>query len=155
MVHIHLPPLRERAADLPELTASLLKKYAAKHGREVSGVASEVLSLLGEYEFPGNVRELANTLERAVIFARGKQLKVSDLPESLQAGVLAKRRQQKPRSLAEVEAEYLQETLDATRGNKTAAARILGISRKNLYERLERLERNKENGQQESDEDAS
>jgi transcriptional regulator with PAS, ATPase and Fis domain len=139
VVHIHVPPLRERIADLPQLTTALLGLYAAKHGRELSGIAPDVVSLLSEYEFPGNVRELANTIERAVIFATGKRIEVADLPLPLRAAVAAKRQQQQPPSLAEVEAEYLQQTLVSTGGNKTAAARILGISRKNLYERLERL----------------
>jgi two-component system response regulator AtoC len=141
VVHIQLPPLRERAQDLPKLVQAFLKEYAAKHGRKVSAVAPELLALLKEYEFPGNVRELANTIERAVIIATGNRLEVSDLPEAIRAAVLVQRRRQKPQSLAEVEAEYVTETLAATAGNKTEAARILGISRKNLYERLARLEK--------------
>ena len=141
VVHIQLPPLREREQDLPKLVQAFLKDYAAKHGRTVSAVAPELLALLKEYEFPGNVRELANTIERAVIIATGNRVEVSDLPESIRAAVLVQRRRQKPQSLAEVEAEYVAETLAATAGNKTEAARILGISRKNLYERLARLEK--------------
>jgi len=141
VVHIHLPPLRERAADVPELTNSLVRMYATKHGRDVVGVTLDVMSLLSEYDFPGNVRELANTIERAVIFASSKRIEVADLPAAMRASVSVQRQQQQPRSLAEVEADYLQETLNTTGGNKTAAARILGISRKNLYERLERLEK--------------
>lgn len=86
-----------------------------------------------------NVRELANTIERAVIIATGNRVEVSDLPEAIRAAVLVQRKRQKPQSLAEVEAEYVAETLAATRGNKTEAVRILRISRKNLYERLARL----------------
>ncbi|MGI8899279.1 MAG: sigma-54 interaction domain-containing protein, partial [Pyrinomonadaceae bacterium] len=139
VVHIQLPPLRERAQDLPRLVQAFLKAYAAKHGRKVGAVAPELLNLLKEYEFPGNVRELANTIERAVIIATGNRLEVSDLPAAIRAAVLVQRKRQKPQSLAEVEAEYVADTLAATRGNKTEAARILGISRKNLYERLARL----------------
>ena len=139
VVHIHVPPLRDRITDLPKLTDALVRTFAAKHGREVNTVSTEVLSLLSEYDFPGNVRELANTIERAVIFAAGKQIEATDLPKAMRAAVFAQRQSRQPRSLAEVEADYLQETLATTGGNKTAAARILGISRKNLYERLERL----------------
>lgn len=144
VVHIHVPPLRARVADLPKLTSSLVRTYAAKHGREVNGVSSEVVSLLSDYDFPGNVRELANAIERAVIFVSGKQIEVADLPSAMRISVSAQRQQRQPRSLAEVEADYLQETLSTTGGNKTAAARILGISRKNLYERLERIEKGSE-----------
>jgi DNA-binding NtrC family response regulator len=141
VVHIQLPPLRERAQDLPRLVQAFLKDYGAKHGRKINAVAPEALTLLKEYEFPGNVRELANTIERAVIIANGRRLEVSDLPEPIRAAVLGQRRRQQPQTLAEVEAEYVAETLTATRGNKTEAARILGISRKNLYERLARVEK--------------
>ena len=147
VVHIHVPPLRERIADLPELAAAFVRTYAAKHGRELDGVAHEAIALLKEYEFPGNVRELANTIERAVIFATGKRIELADLPATIRAAVSGQRQDRQPRSLAEVEAEYLQETLATTGGNKTAAARILGISRKNLYERLERLEKGREDGE--------
>ena len=141
VVHIQLPPLRERAEDLPKLIEAFLKDYSVKHGRKVNAVAPEVLALLKEYEFPGNVRELANTIERAVIIATGNRVEATDLPEAIRAAVLVQRRRQKPQSLAEVEAEYVAETLAATAGNKTEAARILGISRKNLYERLARVKK--------------
>ncbi len=141
VVHIHLPPLRERAEDLPKLVQAFLKSYAGKHGRKVSGISPQAFALLREYEFPGNVRELANTIERAVIVATGKIIEVSDLTEAMRLAVQLQRQREKPQSLAQVEAQYVAETLTATKGNKTDAARILGISRKNLYERLARLEK--------------
>ena len=141
VVHIQLPPLRERAQDVPKLVHAFVKQYSTKHGRKVTAVAPEVVDILKQYEFPGNVRELANTIERAVIVASGNRIEPSDLPEALRAAVLGQRKRQRPQSLAEVEADYVAETLSATRGNKTEAARILGISRKNLYERLARLEK--------------
>ena len=138
VVHIKLPALRERAEDLAELAETFVKSYATKHGREVSALSPEALSLLSEYEFPGNVRELANTVERAVIVSTGGQIEVEHLPESIRAAVSVQRRRENPRSLAEVGAEYIDEILAFTGGNKTEAARILGISRKNLYEKLAR-----------------
>lgn len=136
VVRIHVPPLRERAEDLSDLIQFFVRTYAAKHGRDVSGISTLALASLREYEFPGNVRELANTIERAVIVAAGKKIEEPDLPESLRAAVTVQRRRDRPQSLAEVEAEYVAETLLATKGNKTKAARILGISRKNLYEKI-------------------
>jgi two-component system, NtrC family, response regulator AtoC len=138
VVHIHLAPLRERRQDLPELVQCFLKTYAAKHGRKLTGIAPGALALLKEYEFPGNVRELANTVERAVIVATGKHIEESDLPATVRAAVLLQQRRSRPRTLAEIEAEYIAEVLSATHGNKAAAARILGISRKNLYEKIAR-----------------
>jgi DNA-binding NtrC family response regulator len=135
VVHIHLTPLRERREDFPPLIERFLQTYAAKHGRKLTAIAPEALATLNEYEFPGNVRELANTVERAVIVALGSRIEEADLP----ATVRLQRRRARPRTLAELEAEYVAETLAATHGNKSAAARILGISRKNLYERVARL----------------
>ena len=141
VMHIHLAPLRERREDLPELAQWFLRVYAAKHGRKLSGIATDALSLLKEYEFPGNVRELAKTVERAVIVSTGKRLEESDLPATVRAAVLLQQRRSRPRTLAEIEAEYVSEILAATKGNKAAAARILGISRKNLYERVARYKK--------------
>jgi transcriptional regulator with PAS, ATPase and Fis domain len=138
VVHIPLPPLRERNEDLVELAQGFVTSYAAKHGRKVTALSPESLLLLRDYEFPGNVRELANTIERAVIVSTGTRIEAEDLPESIRATVRVQRRREQPQSLAEVEAEYVEEILSATGGNKTEAARILGISRKNLYEKLAR-----------------
>ncbi len=139
VVHILVPPLRERGEDLPELTQSFVNTYAAKHGRPVRSLSPEALALLSEYEFPGNVRELANVVERAVIVSTGKWIELEELPEPIRETVRLRRRRERPRSLAEVEAEYVSEVLASTKGNKTEAARTLGISRKNLYEKLARL----------------
>jgi len=141
VVHIKVPPLRERAEDLPELTQAFVDSYSAKHGRQVSGVSPEALSVLNEYEFPGNVRELANTIERAVIVSTTKRIGVRDLPEPIRAAVRVQRRRERPQSLAELEAEHVMEVLASTKGNKTEAAKILGISRKNLYEKLARVKK--------------
>ncbi|HSS19962.1 MAG TPA: sigma-54 dependent transcriptional regulator [Pyrinomonadaceae bacterium] len=138
VVHITVPSLRERAEDLPELIRSFVRTYAAKHGRGVNDVSPEVLALLGDYEFPGNVRELANTIERAVIVATTKRIGLDDLPESILSAARLRRRRVQPQTLAELETEYIAEVLAGTQGNKTEAARVLGISRKNLYERLAR-----------------
>jgi len=95
-------------------------------------------ALLTAYDYPGNARELANVIERAVIVAEGKKLEEHDLPLGLSAAVSAQQLKVKPRSLAQLEAAYISEMLAATGGNKTECARILGISRKNLYEKIAR-----------------
>lgn len=141
VVHIQVPPLRERSEDLTELAASFVASYASKHGRKAGSLSPEALALLAEYEFPGNVRELGNTIERAVIVSSGQRIEVDDLPESLRAAARLQRRLKQPQSLAEVEAEYIEEILAGAKGNKTEAARILGISRKNLYEKLARRQK--------------
>jgi DNA-binding NtrC family response regulator len=138
VINIRVPPLRERNDDLSKLIDYFLKHYAAKHGRKVQRVAPEARSVLKAYDYPGNARELANIIERAVIVANGKQLEVRDLPSGLSAAVSAQQQREQPRSLAELEASYISEMLTATGGNKTECARILGISRKNLYEKIAR-----------------
>jgi two-component system response regulator AtoC len=144
VINIKVPPLRERTDDLEELTKTFVLTFARKHGRETTVVSPEALEVLREYEFPGNVRELANTMERAVILSTGKRIEIGDLPDSIRAAVLHQRRRKQPLSLAEVEAEYVQEILEASKGNKTQAARVLGISRKSLYEKLARRKKKDE-----------
>ncbi|MDT5063287.1 MAG: hypothetical protein QOH63_3746 [Acidobacteriota bacterium] len=138
VMRLHVPPLRERREDIEKLARGFLKTYATKHGRSVTGITPETLKILKAYEFPGNVRELSNTIERAVIVASDSKLQAADLPEALRVSVLMRERASKRRSLAEVEADYITETLEAVGGNKSEAARLLGISRKNLYEKLKR-----------------
>ena len=138
VIHIRVPPLRERKDDLSKLIQHFLKHYSAKHGRNVERVSAPVLAMLQSYDYPGNARELANILERAVIVANGKRLEEHDLPPGLNAAVSARRQKEKPPSLAELEASYIAEVLASTNGNKTECARILGISRKNLYEKIAR-----------------
>jgi len=138
VIHIRVPPLRERHEDLPKLIKHFVKHYAKKHGRRIENVTTPVLALLQAYDYPGNARELANIIERAVIVADGKRVEEKDLAASIKAAVSARRQKQQPRSLAELEASYIAEMLAATNGNKTECARILGISRKNLYEKIAR-----------------
>jgi two-component system response regulator AtoC len=149
VVRIHVPPLRERREDVAALAERFLANYAAKHGRPARRFDAGALAALGAYDFPGNVRELANVVERAVIVSDGREVGAKDLPEAvLAAATLGARRERRP-TLAELEADYIREVLAASRGNKSEAARVLGISRKNLYERLARQEA--QSGRQASD----
>jgi len=138
VVRIEVPPLRERHEDVSALARQFLRAYATKHGRRARQLEPAALALLAAYEWPGNVRELAHVLERAVIVAEGERVTPADLPESLRAAAALERRRTRRPTLAEMEAEYIAETLKAMRGNKSAAARALGISRKNLYEKIAR-----------------
>jgi len=140
VINIRVPPLRERKQDLAALIQHFVKQYAAKHARKVDRASQPALALLKAYDYPGNARELANVIERAVIVATDKTIGENDLPSGLSAAVAAQRQKEKPPSLAEMEATYIAKVLAATRGNKTECARILGISRKNLYEKIARYE---------------
>ncbi|MCA1591256.1 MAG: sigma-54 dependent transcriptional regulator [Acidobacteria bacterium] len=141
VIRIPVPPLRERDEDVVPLAESLLEFYASKHGRGARKLTPEALSVLRLYDFPGNVRELSNILERAVIVSDGPGIEADDLPEAVRAAAIVRSRRGQRLTLAELEAVYIKETLAATRGNKSEAARLLGISRKNLYEKLARYEK--------------
>jgi len=140
VINIRVPPLRQRKDDLSKLIHHFLKHYAAQHGRNTLRVSPEALAVLQAYDYPGNARELANVIERAVIVAAGKRLEATDLPAGLKAAVNAQERKQRPQSLAQLEAAYIAEVLATTGGNKAECARILGISRKNLYEKIARYQ---------------
>ena len=145
VVRLHVPPLRERPGDAAQLARQFLKTFARKHGRRARKLSAEALALLAAYEFPGNVRELAHVLERAVIVADGEEIGAEHLPDALRAAARGARRGGRL-TLAELEAHYIVETLAAARGNKSEAARLLGISRKNLYEKLARYGGMKDEG---------
>jgi transcriptional regulator with GAF, ATPase, and Fis domain len=153
---IKLPPLRERPDDIHPLVIHFLEHYKQKTGRFVSGISKDALQALITYEWPGNVRELENAIERAVIIASGRQIDVEDLPEAISKIVLQARDRIKverakaasegrtttfeitvPSSMEEIERQAIEATLDYTEGDKSHAARALGIGRKTLYRKLD------------------
>lgn len=138
VVHIVVPALRDRQQDIDPLSNGFVRAYAEKHGRPAKRLSREAQRILAAYDFPGNVRELANIIERAVIVCTEAEIQPGDLPESARVAAVQRERKARRPTLAEIEADYIRDTLAATKGNKAQAARILGISRKNLYERLAR-----------------
>ncbi|HXG95182.1 MAG TPA: sigma-54 dependent transcriptional regulator [Blastocatellia bacterium] len=138
VVTIELPRLIDRAEDIPVLAEQFVRQFATRSGRSGVHLSSEALSLLASYDFPGNVRELRNIIELAVLATNRDVIEPEHLPDYLRSAArLMRSRDHKP-SLAELEAVYIREILEHTRGNKTRAAEILGISRKNLYEKMRR-----------------
>jgi two-component system response regulator AtoC len=138
VVTIELPRLVDRIEDLPQLADDFVRQFASRSGRNGVRLSSEALEALSSYDFPGNVRELRNIIEHAVLMSSKDLIEVEGLPEYLRSAArLMQSRKAKP-SLAELEAVYIREVLEHTRGNKTRAAEILGISRKNLYEKMRR-----------------
>ncbi len=136
---IPIPPLRDRRGDLPILVEAFLRRFAPKDPPSLSPTAWAALS---EYAFPGNVRELEHAIEHAVVLSRGKEIGLEHLPVDV-VGVVRDREQPggtSLRSLAvaarEFEREYLLRALGLTQGKKGQAAEVLGISRKNLWEKL-------------------
>ena len=137
---LFIPPLRERTEDIPALVRYFLKRAAAAARREVPSVAREAAAALREYAWPGNIRELGHTVERAFQTADGGTITLDHLPvelleaPALDADVALARRP----TLAEVARRYIAATLRHARGHQTNAARILGISRKALWEKRKR-----------------
>jgi two-component system response regulator AtoC len=135
VVHLHIPPLRERLEDVPLLAGELIRKLNHKLGTAVRAVQPEALERLGRYSFPGNVRELENLLERAMIFAEGDILRSADL--DLEAGRGAELpRRAGPATLESLEREAVAAALHRWEGNRTRAAEELGITRRTLLNKI-------------------
>jgi len=140
VVPIHLPPLRERKEDLPLLVEHFLKRYSGKAGKAVSKVSTRAMIVLTEYDWPGNIGELDNTIERAVVLAKGDRIEVEDLmSHGISLGIPALAwagGQFKP--LEDLEKEYIQAVLRDQKGNKGRTASILGIDRKTLWAKVKK-----------------
>ena len=141
VLDLHVPPLRERRADLPLLLAHFLRKFYP--GRVPPGFSPRAWAVLMEYPFPGNVREFAHAIERAVVLAHGSEIDLEHLPADIAA--MAEPQGTNPgdanfrplaTALKEYERQYLLRALRLAEGGKTQAAELLGISRKNLWEKL-------------------
>jgi two-component system response regulator HydG len=140
VVTLQVPPLRERREDIPLLADFFLKHYAEKNHRLIKGFTPRAMDLLMRHGWPGNVRELENVVERAVIMARGDMITPSEFPDDLRQGDVDVQESgvdlTPGRSLKDVEKEMILRTLEETGGNRTHAARILGISRRTLQLKL-------------------
>jgi transcriptional regulator with GAF, ATPase, and Fis domain len=158
---IVVPPLRERPEDIHLLVFHFLEHYKQKNKRFVSGISKEALRALVNYEWQGNVRELENAIERAVIIASGRQIELDDLPEPISKRAFeafAHVRQERlraasegssigieielPAAMDEVEKQVIEATLDYANGDKSRASRLLNIGRKTLYRKLEQYKTN-------------
>jgi transcriptional regulator with PAS, ATPase and Fis domain len=142
VVALRVPPLRERAGDIPLLVRAFLEEFARDYGRKVPKIASEVLERLMAHDWPGNVRELRNTIENVFLFHRGDEITLHDLPAHF-----------RPRSpddewtlpvgpetnLEDVEREFIRQTLLVCDGNRTRAAKRLGISRRTLQRKIKEI----------------
>jgi two-component system response regulator HydG len=150
VIVLQIPALRERREDILPLARHFLEKAADRHAKQVSGFSAEALELLGAHSWPGNVRELSNAIERAVVLSSSEWIQPEDLPATLcSAGV---RGQSVPDSLQgsisiplgtalkDVEDLLIRRTLEATDGDKAMTARLLGITSRTIYRKLDRRE---------------
>ena len=140
VVSLRIPPLAERKDDIPLLSYYFLKKYAILMKKEVTGISEDVVALLMNYDFPGNVRELENIIERGVAITNGPIIETGHLPEDLRELSIKTFRKQagKIPSLEIQEEAYIKWVLGEVGGNKTLAAQLLGIDRVSLWRKLKK-----------------
>jgi DNA-binding NtrC family response regulator len=137
VVRIPLPPLRERREDIPALVNHFLRRFNRRFRREVRGITPEAIATLQTYDFPGNVRELENMIERAYAMGAREQISLLDLQILGRPTAVTASTSSKPiPTLAEVEKELILRALGVFKNDKEAAARALGISRRTIYRRL-------------------
>ncbi|HPT98601.1 MAG TPA: sigma-54 dependent transcriptional regulator [Armatimonadota bacterium] len=146
VIPIHLPPLRERAEDIPTLANHFLERYRKETGKQVTGFTYEALELLQSYDWPGNIRELENCVERAVILTRDERIDVGELFLPSRQGLSTARPAaysssladgERPlRTLKEIEKEAILDTLERLGGNQSRTALVLGIDRKTLRNKM-------------------
>jgi DNA-binding NtrC family response regulator len=146
VIAIQLPPLRNRAEDIPLLVDHFLAQYSGRYKKALAGVSRTAMQALMDYPWPGNVRELKNSMARIVILSKGPEITLEDLPEKIRPKVKpssgAETLEDLPEgglTLRDMETDLISNTLKRCRGNKTMAAKMLGVSRKGLYEKMERL----------------
>ena len=143
VIHLHVPPLRDRASDVLLIAQHYLEHYAIHLEKPVESLSPACADRLLAYPWPGNVRELQNCIERAVALTRDSQIQVQDLPEKIRAHkrshiLVVGDHPTDLVSMNEVESRYIFRVMQAVGGNKREAARILGFDRKTLYRKLER-----------------
>jgi len=139
---LRLPPLRERRDDLPLFCRYFLDKYALEFGKPVEYLSDEAMERIYSYPFPGNVRELENVIERAVVLADGPAVTAEHLPRRLQkkrSVLFEQKTEDHFLTLEELEQQYIRDVLELTRYNKTRAAKILGIDRVSLWRKLKKF----------------
>jgi DNA-binding NtrC family response regulator len=141
VLHIHMPPLKQRDGDMPLLVDHFLKEFNKAYRKQVVGISPECVSRLHSYDWPGNVRELKNVINRAVVMCEGDVLLPDHLPRRLRAagGGSAMISMPVGSTMEEMEKEMLVRTLEYTAGNRRRAAHLLGISRRTLYNKIDRF----------------
>ncbi len=145
IVHIQIPPLRERPVDIPALAEQLVHRLADRYQLAPAELAPEAVAALTAYQWPGNIRELENVLARALALRSGQSIAVRDLPPEIgrtapMAGASLVPDQEPSLPLEEVERRYIVRVLEATGGNKLKAAEILGIDRSTLHRKLKQMQ---------------
>jgi two-component system NtrC family response regulator len=143
VVLVKIPPLRERKEDIIPLTENFIEKFCKENDKEVLGVSKEVVDILMKYNYPGNVRELENIVERAVVLTRGKVITLSDLPMNIKGFKEEKTipelgEMTLTEQVEALEKELIYDALQESKGNQTKAGKLLGLTERNLRYKLKK-----------------
>ena len=142
VITIELPPLHQRVGDIPLLAKHFLWLYCAQHNKQKFGITDEAMEYLERYSWPGNIRELENVIERAVLLSKDKFIDTEDLPESINQDEHQQQKAYQPMSLKEARAEpekrLIQQALEANNWNRQETAKALQINRTTLYKKMKR-----------------
>jgi len=125
---ITLPPLRDRPQDIPALAEYFMRKFTAEHQRKIGRISTAAMDLLSRQPFPGNVRELENVIERAVVVCKGSVIQESDLPEAFRVAATGKEKLTLVEAVERLERQLIEEALEAESGSLVGAARALGTT---------------------------
>jgi DNA-binding NtrC family response regulator len=142
VVEIALPPLRERTGDVPLLAQGFLREFAKENNKPVTDFTADALEMLMNYSWPGNVRELRTAIEHAVVLCRGEKISARDLPVSVRVGSAAaaadpqRMLARNDLTVKEAEKQLIVRALKETKGNRTLAAKKIGMSRRTLHRKL-------------------
>jgi transcriptional regulator with PAS, ATPase and Fis domain len=139
---IEIPPLRERTEDIPELVQAFIREFTAQYHKPIPKINPDVMTALMNYEWPGNIRELRNIMERMIILCESDHLTVKHLPQGLASKIRSEGKTEeeavmlKSRFMNQKEDSLIHEAIRKAYGNKSAAAKLLGISRGTLYKKM-------------------
>lgn len=140
VIYIKVPPLRERKEDIPPLVEIFLRQYATANAKKIEGIDKQAMDVLMQYDWPGNIRELKNIVERMIVLSSGTKITLEQVPEDIRRGKTLT--PPNPilngvNKITDVEKELIRNALQETKGNKSLAAEKLGISRRTLYRKLD------------------
>ena len=141
VINIHIPPLRERKEDIPQLVNNFIDVFNRRLGKNVHGFSVEAMDLISQYHWPGNVRQLENAVERSVVLCKEDVIRPDDLPQELRTndsspvGFASSRT-----NLETLEREHIKSILEQCNWNKFRAAQLMGISRSTLYSKMKKHE---------------
>jgi transcriptional regulator with PAS, ATPase and Fis domain len=140
VLDIFIPPLRDRRDDVEPLASYFLKKHLPKSSKKITAFTKAALDVLRHYSFPGNVRELENIVERAIILEKSGEITAASLPQSMKAFQIETLQPGKVKTIEELNKEYAESVIELYGGNKSKAAEVLGISRTSLWRILKEEE---------------